>query len=68
VCSGYLLEYCFKPWLDGVGDGPIVGIDGRSVVDFKSSVMFIGWDFPHIWHIDPQINAGMAHLVDAPNP
>lgn len=54
--------------LDGVGDGPITGIDGRSILDFKSSVMFIGWDFPNTWNINSEINNGMAYLVDVRYP
>ena len=57
-----------NPGLDGVGDGPATGIDGRSILDFKSIEMFIGWDFPVTWNINPFLNNGMAHLVGAPYP
>lgn len=55
-----------NPGLDGVGDGPITGIDGRSILDYKSQLMFIGWDFISVWNIDANINNGMAYLKNAP--
>ncbi len=57
-----------NPGLDGVGDGPITGVDGRSTLDFKNSIMFLGWDFLEVWDISSDKNKGMIHLRDVKNP
>lgn len=53
-----------NPGLDGVGEGEDYGIDGRSVLEFKNDIMYMGWDFTTTWGITANYNSGFAYLLN----